>query len=463
MVHSAFRPVPAIATLVLALLVSVGCRESYDVDCLETPNDSLCLESCERHPDQEFCNDCSLYPERPHCGDAAMPTDAGTDSGTDASPDATMPDAGPQDGGIDGGPCGACPGARPHCQASTGACVACTVDDHCGGDTPACNTAGLCVACLSSSHCSGDTPVCDTEAQSCVGCLDDGDCDGATPHCDTSANTCVACLEADHCGSGAPVCDSGSCAGCTASAQCTGHTPSSGAGLDHCDVTAGSCEACTEHTHCPDAAASQCGADNTCAPCTTDAHCAGNAAGNVCDSGTCVQCNADDESACGTNVCDLATSTCTMTPAAMTGLCQECVSDRQCMPGQGCVPMTFDGAMVGNFCLWRRDSMEPGGPRGNCGNTRPYFRPATATSLSGAATSYCHPSRTTCEGLRDFRTQSCTTPFTDDATCGVSGLDDGLCREQDGLTRCTYECVSDEDCRGTTCNLGAAPNYCNFF
>ncbi len=150
-----------------------------------------------------------------------------------------------------------------------------------------------------------------------------------------------------------------------------------------------------------------------------------------------------------------------MTPAAMTGLCQECVSDRQCMPGQGCVPMTFDGAMVGNFCLWRRDSMEPLGPRGSCFSVSAYVREAMTTSLSGVEDFYCHPRRTTCEGLRDFSGQSCTTPGTDDATCGVSGVDDGLCRTQGGLTACTYECFDDRDCAGS-CNTSASPRFCNF-
>ncbi len=192
----------------------------------------------------------------------------------------------------------------------------------------------------------------------------------------------------------------------------------------------------------------------------------------ICDmsgeSGLCVECNADDETACGDNVCDVAAMTCTETPAEMTGLCGECVSDRQCSPGRVCVPMTYTDldtpeTSVGNFCLWREDADAPvGAPGGSCPSVRPYFPTVEAVTVSGETVDVCSLAVSTCPALEDFRMTPCTTPGVSDATCGT-GLGDGLCRNVSGDTnRCTVRCDSDDDCRSTTCNTGESPPYCNF-
>lgn len=78
-------------------------------------------------------------------------------------------------------------------------------------------------------------------------------------------------------------------------------------------------------------------------------------------------------------------------------------------------------------------------------------------------TRVCSPALTTCPALNQFRMLACTTPFVSDAECGVTGLDDGLCRMVDAVTnRCTVPCLSDDDCKfGSTCSV-SAPSYCQF-
>jgi hypothetical protein len=149
-----------------------------------------------------------------------------------------------------------------------------------------------------------------------------GECSGDTPVCDESTGTCVQCTTDD-------------------TSACTGETPL-------CDEEANECVACLVDSDCEDAAASECGADNTCVPCTSSDACAGRDDGLVAcalsgeNAGSCVECTGADSSGCGGNVCDVRQQTCTTMPPNDVGLCQECVSDEQCTDGKVCVPMTFD-------------------------------------------------------------------------------------------------------------------------
>ena len=266
-----------------------------------------------------------------------------------------------------------------------------------------------------------------------------GPCNGACAEgvCEPSSGSCVACLvDGD--------CEGGVCL------------------VDGADPANNACVGCRDDSECTDPDAAHCDA-GTCAPCDDSAQCTEAGAG-VCSAGSCVECDADDESACGSDVCDVAAQTCTDTPAGTTGLCQPCVSDRQCSPGRVCAPMTFEGTDLGHFCLWRQDATEGGGPMGSCLSSRPYAEArADVTTVSGDTATICSLALTTCDALEDFRAVDCATPFDSDDECGVAGLDDGLCRVVDGVTnRCTVPCLSNEDCRtGANCNTGETPSYCN--
>ena len=263
--------------------------------------------------------------------------------------------------------------------------------------------------------CADPTPLCRESDGMCVACLGDGDCDGSTPRCDTTAGECVACLNDTHCTNPAAArCGAGACTGCTDSEQCAGITDA-----EVCDT----------------------------------------------DAATCVQCTAVERDACGTNVCDGSTNTCTTRPEDSKGLCQDCVADAECMDGQLCVAMTFESTDVGQFCLWREDATQPTAPMGSCTNTRPYTQGTPITSVDDVTTRVCSLRQTTCPGLNDFdHPDGCTAPVAGDPECGFSGVNDGLCRMRDAVTnRCTIPCLSDDDClSGSTCNTGATPRYCNF-
>ena len=293
--------------------------------------------------------------------------------------------------------------------------------------------------CPAGSYFDGDVCVLDEDAGSTGDMGPCGDCGDEV--CDEVTLSCVACLRDTDCTDGNR-CDT-----------------------DLADPSMNRCVACTSDAHCTDPAAAKCDtAAGTCTACDDSTQCEGTGQ-NVCSDGTCVQCSEDDESACGENVCDVSAETCTTTPAGMTGLCQPCVSDRQCSPGRVCVPMEFDETPLGSFCLWRQDATEGGGPMGDCLNARPYVAPAPETlTVSGESIAVCSLRQTTCDALVDFDALDCTTAFDSDETCGVEALDDGLCRMRSAaVNRCTIPCLSDDDCKpGSSCNLGETPNFCNF-
>jgi hypothetical protein len=191
----------------------------------------------------------------------------------------------------------------------------------------------------------------------------------------SDAGGCTECDEAH--------CVGGRCVACTAVTQAD-DCPNDLAPV--CNEAAGECVQCVESTDCSDPTAPRCDPGTfTCGRCFINDDCAGVPSGFFCEvsSGACVECNAADESECGTNVCDVENRTCTTTPAGMTGLCQSCVSDRQCRPGQVCAPMEFMTTTVGYFCLWRQDATEPGGPMGDCTSVGPYGALGTVNTRSG--------------------------------------------------------------------------------
>lgn len=256
--------------------------------------------------------------------------------------------------------------------------------------------------------------------------------------------------------------DAGPCGG-----ACAAPTPL-------CREADGTCVACLTDRDCTDLAAARCDtAAGACAPCDDSAQCAGRTGTEVCAgagagaaAGSCVECTGDDPSACGANVCDSRMSTCTTTPAGTTGLCQPCVSDAQCRPGQLCIPMTFGTpeVEVGLYCLWRQDATESGAPMGDCFAARPYVDAAALTSVDGATATVCSLAVSTCEAHNDYRTTACTLPGTPaDDECGVPGQPDGYCVMAGAATnRCTVPCGGDDDCQtGFTCDTTVTPTVCS--
>lgn len=268
-----------------------------------------------------------------------------------------------------------------------------------GGDR---DDAGPCGA-----PCTGSTPHCDEGLSRCVACRDDDDCDAAAPHCDRSGADplCIECLASDECADAeTPACIAGTCAPCAADEQCAAH-----AATPDCDEASGRCVACTRET---------------------------------------------EATRCGAFSCSSLTHTCTTTTRGNQDTCDPCEADSECAIGRRCVQHTFMGTDVGYFCFL--DSS-----MGGCGDTdtarRPYSTRTELTSIDGATATYCMPpTTTTCEGIRDTRSVSCTM----DSECGVDGLDDGYCPlVGTGALACSYRCGGAFDCRDPlTC--GGTPGHC---
>lgn len=171
-----------------------------------TCNNGRCVE-CRNHAE------CALDPRRPFCdSDGLCKSCAG--AGPNFCRNNTL-------------------GFFPYCEASTGRCLACLDNSHCGGNTPICDASGVCRGCTVATEardCGGNTPVCDGGSGRCVACAApargcsgangsclvvsgnpamnrcvdctgsvNGECAGATPHCNTSTNMCVRCTMDSHC------------------------------------------------------------------------------------------------------------------------------------------------------------------------------------------------------------------------------------------------------------------------
>jgi hypothetical protein len=279
--------------------------------------------------------------------------------------------------------------------------------------------AGVCKPCAASNDCAHleDVPACDLETLMCVECTETAGCADPTPRCNVDERRCVECLENEHCSSAAAA---------------------------RCDL-------------------------QVCEPCATDSDCEHIDGKPVCDRGECVQCTVADESACGANSCDPATSECTETPRGSVDTCHACVADSECLggnqadPDARCVPMQFRGEpREGGFCLRRVAK--------TCG--RPYNIVNLAASLSGAAQEpYCgiDQENVRCEAVLDLES-SRACPSGADSSCGCTRDVDGECLEPGlgGLcrtvgpnpNRCTYPCGTNEHCPlGQAC-LGSPTKSC---
>jgi hypothetical protein len=182
----------------------------------------------------------------------------------------------------------------------------------------------------------------------------------------------------------------------------------------------------------------------------------------------CVACTGLDYAACGKDgqehqrVCNSLTQQCSQQTEQSQGLCAACDSDAACGRGQRCAQQRFGGQAVGYFCFWEQGA--EGGPTG-CRTARPYVQTqANAASIDGHVGTLCVLRSTTCPALSQFSTEqgSCGNS-NDDQACGVSGLDDALCRQFDATSYgCTVPCGSSDDCvSGFSCNTTASPRYCD--
>jgi len=187
-----------------------------------------------------------------------------------------------------------------------------------------------------------------------------------------------------------------------------------------------------------------------------------------------VQCSSDDESACGSGVCNVETGRCMpRVPAGEAGLCQPCISGRQCMPGMVCASMEFGDPSLelGHYCLWRETATQAGGPAGDCSTIRPYT-PRLVSLIGGGTERVCGLRATTCTALESYGSRvDCTGPPAPpivpmDFACGVDvgtgvSIGDGLCRVSDVGYRCTTPCRDDLDCPvDATCRTGST-SYCS--
>lgn len=126
---------------------------------------------------------------------------------------------------------------------TSGECVECFTDSHCGGASPACDSiTRRCVPCRGAIGCTSPS-VCSPSAPVCVvPCVDGNDCPGFIDSC--RSTVCSACSDADDCARGM-FCDvpHGRCVACLSDEHCGGQTPK-------CHQAIGLCEACIRNADC---------------------------------------------------------------------------------------------------------------------------------------------------------------------------------------------------------------------
>lgn len=311
---------------------------------------------------------------------------------------------------------------------------------------------GACVECTpetAASDCrEAAAPVCSATFECAAECVSDEACTrySGLPECASEGPLVGQCVECDvtaDCASPAAArCDANACTTCTSDDDCTRFADTPSCATE--GALAGQCVACVEDADCTDPGAARCDAEtHTCAPCTDRAQCAGTGA-NECAEGTCVACTEDTAAThCGANSCDPVAMECTSTPRNSLGSCQPCLSDTECFGDAACVPMLFEGATRGHYCLDRP-------PVGGCAANEAPYRVAIAdrASRSGAgAAAYCgiNEDLTTCEAVRGAG-EPCVEGSD---TCGPGGLCAFVGPAGAGSFTCTYACSLSAECRVT--------------
>jgi hypothetical protein len=334
-------------------------------------------------------------------------SDANANDDPDADPDR---DAGAdeEDAQAEAGPrCSCTDPEQPICIETTGLCVQCRETNDCAASEHCMVATGQCVGCLDASHCAGrpSASFCEPATHTCTACRDgvDADCSNVP---------------------GLNVCQTGTCV------QCAG----------------------TRRAACGEAAAA-CSASFACEGCKADADC--QRLGKVCDeaAGSCVACTVDSEAVqCGAKSCNPATHACTQTDRASVDLCSRCVADSECKPDHRCVPMNFQGANRGGYCMKRLSS----------GCSLPFGVMITRASLSGAtAEEYCGIAEgsASCEAvLARLSDRLCA-----DGQSSQCGAEGAVCGNVNGLTppRCTYACQTSVECPDLVpCPTAGTDKYC---
>lgn len=277
----------------------------------------------------------------------------------------------------------------------------------------------------------------------------DGRCTGAKPLCDNTHGTCHECLVHSDCGDSTPV----------------------------CNPETRTCVGCLEHDDCKTADASRCDStSHTCTACKFDEDCSHISGKGVClidatqPTSRCVECTGKSATACGTAngvrlVCDSLKHECTTYAVQSSGLCQMCVSDAQCKPGQLCYEQTFEGQAVGYFCFDKQNDVENGTPA-DCTlpSNRLYVKTeVNAQSIDNETSTLCLLRASTCPALRDYSSVDCAPTGTpSDAHCGfVPGADSKCVPYGTSQYRCTTNCLNNYDCKaGSTCNTAVNPSVC---
>ncbi len=194
----------------------------------------------------------------------------------------------------------------------------------------------------------------------------------------------------------------------------------------YCSATAG-CVSCLTNDQCPSRSAPAC-TDSACQGCRSDADCSRFVDAPACRAGECVACSATNHGVCdASRACDVRAGTCSSWPTGSSTVCEYCVSDAQCQPGQLCAPSSSLSATYGPVCLWRIDAGLPGAPSGDCDSSAPFGLPFPIRSLDGVNATVCALEYATCRTLTRYGL-SCV----DATTCG----DSGHCV----ASRCTYSC-----------------------
>ncbi len=195
------------------------------------------------------------------------------------------------------------------------------------------------------------------------------------------------------------------------------------------------CVDCISNDDCTDPTASLC-EQNECIGCGVSADCAHLMDTTICDvqNGTCEECLDDSEETrmpCEGNSCDPSTNTCTDTAVGALDTCEPCVADSECMMNHLCVPMDFEGAAHGSYCLKVLMDCE-----------RPYSTPIQdRQSVGGVVSDFCgiDEAATTCEAVRAFGGECME--VTD---CAAQGA---RCETVGGIANtCTYPCSDSLQC-----------------
>ncbi|TXD35155.1 hypothetical protein FRC98_16930 [Lujinxingia vulgaris] len=318
------------------------------------------------------------------------------------------------------------------CNATTGACENCTLDEQCDEYAVCHATERVCTCRAGYVRCDGQC-VSQDSVESC-------------------GSQCQPCPEVAH---GEPICVQQTC-----SASCD-----EGYFLceEGCDGPPGTCVECLDHTHCTDPLAPVCNR-GSCAGCASNQDCADVDGKNVCDleSGTCVECQLDQAEACGTFSCDPQTGACTDTSLGSRTSCESCRSDAECASDHVCVAMNFQGSPRNSAYCLRVDRA----PTGETDCQEPFTVLDIKESITTAELEIVcgvNEAMTTCEAVLDYDS-GCA----EDDDCGAPGLDDGLCEpiEFEGA-RCTFPCDTSLEypqCYSPfSCATGIDAQYCGAY